>query len=122
MRLLCIFPLLLTLAFVPPASAQHNHAGGHNAYVTWASKKADNCCNNQDCGALQTDEWRETVGGTEVKISGQWCPVRSEHFIISGKSPDWTRAHACILPDVNYSTGRKSPCERLLCFAGAPKF
>jgi hypothetical protein len=122
MRLFRILQLLLGMAFVPAASAQHNHAGGHNVYKTWASKKTDNCCNNQDCGALREDEWRETVGGTEVKVSGQWCPVRFEHFLISGKSPDWSRAHACIQPDVKYSTGRKSPCERLLCFAGMPKF
>jgi hypothetical protein len=122
MRPFRVLPLLLGMALVPAASAQHHHAGGHDAYRTWASQKTDNCCNKQDCGALRDDEWRETVAGPEVRISGQWCPVRTEHFLVSGKSPDWSRAHACIQPDVKYSTGRKTPCERLLCFAGTPKF
>ncbi len=95
---------------------------GHNEYTTWASHKADNCCNNMDCGVLNDDEWRETTEGTEINISGQWCPVRPEHFIIRGKSPDWSKAHACIQPDVKYSTGRKMPCERLRCFSGTPKY
>jgi len=112
--------LLLTL-FVTESEAQHNHAHGHNDYATWSSAKASNCCNNMDCGVLDDDEWRETAEGTQVKISGQWCPVKPEHLIIHGKSPDWSKAHACVQPDVKYSTGRKTPCERLLCFSGTPK-
>ena len=112
----------LLLLFTTQATAQHNHAEGHNEYATWASQKANNCCNNMDCGVLNDDEWRETSEGTQVKISGQWCPVLPEHFIIRGKSPDWSKAHVCVQPDVNYSTGRKTPCERLLCFSGTPKY
>jgi hypothetical protein len=115
-----IVPLLLL--FATDAMPQHNHAEGHNEYATWASHKATNCCNNMDCGALNDDEWRETPEGTQVKISGQWCPVLPEHFIIRGKSPDWSKAHACVQPDVKYSTGRKTPCERLLCFSGTSKY
>ena len=113
--------LLLTL-FVTESEAQHNHAHGHNDYATWSSAKASNCCNNMDCGVLDDDEWRETAEGTQVKISGQWCPVKPEHLIIHGKSPDWSKAHACVQPDVKYSTGRKMPCERLLCFSGTAKY
>jgi len=112
----------LLLLFTTQATAQHNHAEGHNEYATWASQKANNCCNNMDCGVLNDDEWRETSEGTQVKISGQWCPVLPEHFIIRGKSPDWSKAHVCVQPDVKYSTGRKMPCERLLCFSGTPKY
>ena len=82
----------LLLLFTTQATAQHNHAEGHNEYATWASQKANNCCNNMDCGVLNDDEWRETSEGTQVKISGQWCPVLPEHFIIRGKSPDWRGA------------------------------
>jgi hypothetical protein len=71
--------------------------------------------------AFGDNEWRETSEGTEVKISGRWCLVLPEHRIIRGKSPDWSKAHACVQPDVKYSTGRKTPCERLLCFSGVPK-
>jgi hypothetical protein len=117
---LLVVPLFLLSATV--SVAQHNHAQGHNDYAAWASKKAGNCCNNTDCGELRDDEWRETAEGLEVRISGQWCPVLPEHFIIRGKSPDWSKAHVCIQPDVNYSTGRKTPCERLLCFTGTPKY
>jgi hypothetical protein len=85
------------------------------------SRKASDCCNNMDCGALKDHEWRETSEGTQIKISEQWCQVRPEHYIIRGKSPDWSKARACVQPDVKYSTGRKTPCERLLCFSGAPK-
>ena len=114
--------IVVLLALVATeAAAQHDHAQGHNAYATWASQKADNCCNNMDCGVLNDDEWRETAEGTQIRISGEWCPVRPEHLIIRGKSPDWSRAHACVQPDVKYSTGRKTPCERLLCFSGTPR-
>ena len=111
-------PLSLALVFLPAASAQHNHAEGHADYMTWASKKTGNCCNNVDCGSLKDDEWRETESGTEIKILGQWCPVQQEHFIIRGKSPDWSRAHACVNKNLSLTT---APCQRLLCFAGVPK-
>ena len=113
--------VLLLLLFATESVAQHNHAQGHNDYAAWASKKASNCCNNMDCGELRDDEWRETAEGTQVKISGQWCPVLPEHFVIRGQSPDWSKAHVCVQPDVKYSTGRKTPCERLLCFTGTAK-
>jgi hypothetical protein len=47
---------------------------------------------------------------------------RNVTIIIRGKSPDWSKAHACVQPDGKYSTGRKMPCERLLCFSGTPKY
>jgi len=107
------------LLFQPAVSlAQHNHAEGHPDYALWASRKTDYCCNNQDCGALQPDEWRETNAGTEVKILDQWCPVLPEHFLIRGKSPDWSKPHACINKSSSITT---APCLRLLCFSGMPK-
>jgi hypothetical protein len=54
------------------------------------------CCNDDDCGAIRDDEWRETTTGTEILIRGRWCQVEKEQFIYRGKSPDWNVAHACI--------------------------
>jgi hypothetical protein len=110
--------LSLAFGFASPTLAQHNHDQGHHAYMAWASKKTGNCCNNQDCGSLEEGEWRETEQGAEVKILGEWCPVLPEHLIIRGKSPDWTKPHACINKNMSLVS---HPCHRLLCFAGLPK-
>jgi hypothetical protein len=41
-------------------------------------------------------------------------PVKPEHYIIKGKSPDWNKAHACI----NHKSFYTNPCDALLCFTG----
>ena len=102
---------------VPPATAQHNHERGHDAYQSWSSRKVANCCSNRDCGVLRADETRETNAGTQVKIDGQWCPVLREHYIVKGHSPDWNASHACIRPQYP-NAPQTDPCERLLCFSG----
>jgi hypothetical protein len=109
---LLLFVLLCTF----PAAAQHQHAQGHGEYQDWASQKTGNCCNNDDCGTLDDPEVRETTTGTEIAIDGQWCPVTPQHYIIKGKSPDWTKAHACVQKKSAYSS--PNPCERLLCYSG----
>src|SRR5260221_8124756 len=91
-----IFIMLGIAVFIGTAHAQHNHSAGHNDYQGWSSQATGNCCNNQDCGELTKDEWRETDTGTEVLINGTWCPVKPEHFIVTGKSPHQTVAHDCI--------------------------
>jgi hypothetical protein len=106
--------------FATNSQAQHGHDEGHYDYSNWASKKTGNCCNDKDCGFLSADEWRETARGDEVKILGQWCPVKAEHYIIKGKSPDWTKAHACVAKGADHMYS--NPCDRLLCFAGMPNF
>jgi hypothetical protein len=103
------------LALALPAFAQHNHGAGHDVYQGWASQKVANCCNNQDCGALNDDEVRETTTGTEVRIDDQWCPVLHQHHLIKGKSPDWNTPHACVR---RYGEG----CDRLLCYTGKGGF
>jgi hypothetical protein len=75
--LLCAVILAMLLSLIPAlARAQHNHDLGHADYHDWASERTSNCCNNQDCGSLADDEWRETARGTEVLIRGKWCPVK----------------------------------------------
>jgi hypothetical protein len=96
------------------ANAQHNHDEGHPDYQNWASGKTSNCCNDKDCGDLNEDETREGDKGTKVLILKKWCPVKAEHYIIKGKSPDWNKPHAC----VNHLGYYDDPCDRLLCFAG----
>jgi hypothetical protein len=98
-----------------PASAQHNHSAGHDQYKDWSSRKIANCCNEQDCSGVDDSRIRQTSTGTEVLISGQWCPVLREHYLTRGKSPDWSVNHACIRA---YGDG----CERLLCFSGKGGF
>lgn len=108
--------ILAIMLLIDRAAAQHNHSAGHADYQSWASKKIGNCCNNQDCGELKDDEWRQTSKGTEVRIDGQWCPVERQHWIIKGKSPDWNKAHACVGSAPYWK--EQPPCERLLCFSG----
>lgn len=107
--------LILLLALSAPAFAQHNHAQGHSDYLGWSSRKTPNCCNNQDCGALTNEDYRQTNAGIEVKIGIDWCPVKPEHFLIRGKSPDWNTPHACV--NKSFSWHGKL-CDRLLCFTG----
>lgn len=108
--------ILIFMLVIDRAAAQHNHDAGHNDYSNWASQKTPACCNSQDCGELNEDEWRDTPAGTQIKIEGQWCPVEKQHYIIKGKSPDWNKAHACV-GNSSYWQDRP-PCERLLCFSG----
>lgn len=108
----CIF-LGVVILLVIPVFAQDRHMLGHGDYLDWASGKTLNCCNNEDCHYLKKGEYRETQEGTELKVRGKWCPVKQEHFVIKGKSPDWSRLHACI----NENTSMyPDDCERILCF------
>jgi len=97
--------------------AQHNHDEGHLQYSQWQSQRTTNCCNSDDCGFLKDDEWRQGAEGDQIKIRDKWCPVKSMHYIIKGKSPDWTHAHACVIKHGYFP----DDCDRLLCFVGVPK-
>jgi len=116
--------LLLMLFTAGGADAQHNHERHHSDYQSWASGVTKNCCDNQDCGVLLDDEVRDIAAGTEVKIDDQWCPVQRKHYLVKGKSPDWNNSHACIqkktasCDEGGCYEDTRSPCERLLCFAG----
>ncbi len=116
-----IAALLIAALWATMALSQHNHAAGHRDYLNWSSQKTGNCCSNQDCGALDVSEWKETTGGAEILIDDYWCPVRQEHYIVHGKSPDWTQAHACVRKRGIQSPLTESPCDRLLCFVGIPR-
>jgi hypothetical protein len=114
------FAFSVAVALYPkPALAQHNHSEGHPDYQSWASGRTEYCCNEEDCGDLNEDEVREGVSGKEVLVHARtheptWCPVRPEHYIIKGKSPDWGKSHAC----VNHKSTYSDPCAALLCFSG----
>lgn len=99
------------LLLMSGVSAQHNHSSGHGEYQGWASGKVANCCDTRDCGELRESEVRETDNGTQVRIDGQWCPVLRQHYLVRGKSPDWSVPHACVS-----QSPHADPCERLLCF------
>lgn len=119
--LLALLVHTIALAQQEPAGSDpfyQSHAAGHNDYVNWASRKTANCCNNQDCGELADENWRKTNEGVEIKIDGEWCPVLPEHYLTKGKSPNWSKAHACI---IRLNHNQTTPCNRLLCFAGLPE-
>jgi hypothetical protein len=102
--------IAIAMLLVGTADAQHNHGAGHGEYHDWRSRKAPHsCCNEQDCGAMTDAEVRETETGTQVLVSGEWCPILPEHKLTRGRSPDWSVNHACIRP---HGHG----CDRVLCF------
>ena len=53
-----------------------------------------------------------------MKIAGEWCPMKAEHYISKGKSRDWTKTRAWVAKGAGdmYS----NPRDRLLRFAGMP--
>lgn len=111
-----VVAIILFLVFViGDAWGQEDHAAGHGEYLQWSSKKAANCCNNQDCRGLSAAELRESASGPEILIDGQWCPVMREHYLTRGKSPDWNVSHACIRV-------AGEGCDRLLCYTGPGGF
>lgn len=132
--------LAIALLWATAALAQQAHERGHNDYRNWASKKTDNCCNEQDCGELAPDEWRETPEGIEVKLKDRyygndgtpyshiidrkrdvWCPIKPEHYVLPGRgrSPNYDTPHLCAR---QYAESENAdPCNRLLCFMGKPE-
>ena len=99
-----------------PFKVQH-HAQGHDEYKNWSSQKTGNCCNNDDCSEIHDTNVRSTPSGYEVAIDHQWCPVLREHWIIRGRSPNFTSYHGCIKKKTEWNNSTPA-CERLLCFAG----
>lgn len=95
------------------AAAQHNHALGHDEYKNWSSRDGAACCNNQDCGTVKPEDERIENGQHQIKIEGQWCPVKPGMYLRTGKSPDWSSSHACVWP--NWS-GTTDVCSRLKCY------
>jgi len=106
--------ILIMWAAIRNAAAQVEHVLGHNEYQNWSSRKTAYCCNNFDCGRLEDDHIRDGSDGSEVRIGGEWCPVRPEHYVVRGRSPDLSSAHACVGSGPQWT--QRTPCERLLCF------
>ncbi len=102
----------------PIVHAQHaGHDQGHYEYKEWSSLRTWNCCDDKDCNFLNEDEVRETPVGTEILVKAKdheptWCPVKKEHFLTHGKSPDWNKPHACVITSTSYT----DPCQAFLCY------
>jgi hypothetical protein len=108
-----------TTVALAPAQAQMNHEAGHLFYRNWVNQQGTGCCNNQDCGELADHDVRSGHGSLEVRIEGEWCPVRPWMYLKSGNAPDWSTAHVCVVKDSEWLTDRR-PCSRLVCFQPKP--
>lgn len=114
-----LFAVGLILWVATPSRGQlENHDLHHAQYQNWQSKIGFHCCNNKDYGELADKDVRDAGDHHEVRIDDQWCPVLEKHLLSVGKSPDWSRDHACILSS---ATGQP-PCDRLKCFKGKVEF
>jgi hypothetical protein len=111
---------LVALLVVIPlgANAQEHHERHHAYYQNWVNKQDRGCCNNQDCGELREENERTTSAGVEVRIDGEWCPVKPYHYLKTGNAPNWAISHVCV--SKSYSGLKLSPCDRLLCYQPKP--
>ena len=111
------FAVAIGCIIFTPASAQDNHAIGHDEYLGWSSGKVQDCCrgikSGGDCGTLAAEQYRQTATGTEIMIDTTWCPVKPEHFVLRGTSPNGGLIHACISRQISID-----PCDRLRCYMG----
>lgn len=108
---------VILLALGTAAQAQTNHAQHHPSYQNWTNQNDRGCCNNLDCGALAESNERVTAAGaTEVRIDGEWCPVKPHHYLKKGNAPDWSTSHVC----VTQAYSGPSVCDRLLCYQPKP--
>jgi hypothetical protein len=126
-------PLAMLLLVLLPAScgilwplqAQHHHGAGHEFYQNWINGKDQGCCNNQDCGKLADEDEREVGGQVQVRVKGEWCPVKPHHYLKKGNAPNWQTAHVCVLRPLVGEDGEKdfrSPCDRFVCYQPKPLF
>jgi hypothetical protein len=111
--------ILALAAMTAPAQAQHDHAAGHSFYQSWVNKVDRSCCNNEDCRTLrEADERTTATGGIEVRVLGQWCPIKPHHYLKSGNAPDWSTSHVCVLKAAPWQI--IPACDRLLCYQPKP--
>jgi hypothetical protein len=106
-----------------PALAQTNHDRHHDVYQNWVNQEGKGCCNDQDCGELAEGNERPSPSGRgiEVRIEGEWCPVRPGHYLKHGNAPNWSTSHVCVVKKNNGYTQNNMPvCERLLCYQPKP--
>lgn len=115
MRLLLVALLVLSSSGL---RAQEHHERHHAYYKDWINQRGWGCCNDQDCGELREEDERNTGDGVEVRIDGEWCKVKSFHYLKQGNAPDWTTSHVCVRQQRGSVT--TSACERLLCYQPKP--
>ena len=112
--------LLAALVLLWPVGlqAQEHHQRHHAFYQNWVNQQDKGCCNNQDCGELREEDERNTRDGVEVRVEGEWCPVKAFHYLKRGNAPDWSTSHICVVHS-RYSPN-SSACDRLLCYQPKP--
>jgi hypothetical protein len=113
-----VLTVLLLCLPAYPGMAQHNHHLHHNVYQNWVNHDNKGCCNNQDCGELADTDERMNGAGVEVRVEGEWCPVRPHMYLKMGNAPNWSTSHVCVLNKSSINTG--GPCERLICYQPKP--
>ena len=111
--------LLAALVLLWPVGlqAQEHHQRHHAFYQNWVNQQDRGCCNNQDCGELRDEDERNTGNGIEVRVQGEWCPVKAFHYLKRGNAPDWSTSHVCIM---KYRAANTTACDRLLCYQPKP--
>ena len=119
-----IFLVLVVLAISFPCCAL-----AHDTYSNWKSRGGTACCNNHDCEAIADARVRTMDGHFEVYLevsnTAAWCPVKPEHYLETGNTPNWSTAHVCV--QKTHVNGVRiaqpgAPCSHLLCFQPKPLF
>lgn len=107
-----------------PALAQENHALHHASYENWVNQQERGCCNDMDCGELRDDDERTSAGIVEVRVEGQWCPVKPWMYLKRGNAPNWSTSHVCVIRPYRGDDADEPlpPCQRLICYQPKPQF
>lgn len=121
---LALLALLALVAVAPGAGAQKNHDLYHITYKEWMNQNGHGCCNDRDCGELAERDERETNGAIEVRIEGQWCPIKPWMYLKKGNAPNWSMSHVCVVKAYyGDDDGQPLPvCDRLKCYQPKPGF
>ena len=89
--------LALAVLLIAGSALAHDDDTARGRYLgsLVSPKTGASCCNLQDCS--ETDDWRGSATGYEVKVEGQWIPVPNDVIVRDRPSPDG-RAVLCYRP------------------------
>ncbi len=117
---------LLFLVFSTPAVAHEHHTEDDTVnYSGWVNLNGKGCCNNKDCRPIRDKSDIRYSPIVQVWVEGQWCEVKSFHYLKSGGSSNPNFSHVCVeeaYEDKESGSTKKGPCARLLCFQPAPLY